>query len=120
MMVIDGQVRMTDKEWHEFQRLNWAPWRPRTVVEFNLMCDLAMERHRIEDTGGLGEALAIATSKMKFGPNGEINFPADPRRDAFLKVHGTWPTDEQLAAFEAGTLPAPGDRPALILVQKTE
>lgn len=100
-MLVETTIRMTDQEWLEFQRLNWAPWRPRTPQEFNAMCELAMARHIAENTDGLGEVYAIATSKMKFGPNGEINFPADRRRDAFVKAHGSWPTDAQLADFEA-------------------
>lgn len=115
-MVIEGRIRMTDNEWKEFERLNWAPWRPRTPAEFNAMCDLAIARHQVEDTDGLGEVYAIATAQMKFGPNGEVNFPADKRREAYVKVHGTWPNDEQLAAFDAGELPDPGTKPQLSIV----
>jgi hypothetical protein len=100
MMVVDGRIRMTDKEWLEFQRLNWAPWRPRTPEEFNAMCELAMARHRAENTAGMGEIYAVATKAMKFGPKGEINFPEDKRRTDFIKVHGYSPNKQDLEAFE--------------------
>lgn len=108
MLVVDGYIRMTDEEWQTFQRMNWAPWRPRTPAEFNAMCDLAIARHHVENTDGLGGVYALSTGMMKFGPEGEINFPVDKRRLAYLKATGTWPDDEQLAAFEASTDTKPG------------
>ena len=106
MLVVDGTLRMNDKEWLEFQRLNWAPWRPRTPEEFNAMCDLAAARHRAENTDGLGEAYALSSGAMKFGPNGEMNFPADQRKLTFVRAHGFWPSAEQLEKFESGQMPA--------------
>lgn len=108
MMIVDGRIRMTDEEWQRFQRMNWAPWCPRTPAEFNAMCDLAIARHQVENTDGLGEVYAQATEKMKFGPNGEINFPEDKRKLAYVKEHGVWPTDAQMKEFEAGETASPG------------
>ena len=107
MIVVDGRIRMTDKEWLQFQRMIWAPWRPRTPEEFNAMCELAMARHRVENTEGMGEIYAVATKAMKFGPNGEVNFPEDKRRTDFIKVHGYSPNKQQLEDFEGGELPPP-------------
>ncbi|MDO9236200.1 MAG: hypothetical protein Q7U28_09245 [Aquabacterium sp.] len=108
MMVVEGRIKMSDEEWVKFQNLNWAPWKPRTPAEFNAMCDLASARHIAENTEGLGEVFAIATDKMKFGASGEINFPEDPRRLEYVKVHGSWPTDAELAAFESSPILATG------------
>jgi hypothetical protein len=106
MMVTDGRITLTDAEFLKFQQLlTWVSWRPRTPDEFNAMCDLAMARHRADNTAGLGEMYAQAIGSMRFGPEGEINFPEDRRRLAYAAAHGTWPTNEQLEAFEAGTMP---------------
>ena len=75
MIVVDGQIRMSQSEWTDFQDVNWAPWKPRTAEEFNAMCDLAVARHRAENTGGFGEIFAQATLAMKFSPDGMANFP---------------------------------------------
>ena len=122
MLLVDGRIRMTDKEWLQFKQLNWAPWRPRTPEEFDAMCDLAIARHRADNTDGLGEVYAIATKAMKFGPKGEINFPEDHRRLAFVKVHGYWPNDAQLNEFESGEMQAPHEWRAKLTVvgQETE
>ena len=108
MMLVDGRIRMSDQEWQAFQRMNWAPWRPRRPAEFNAICELAKVRHEIENTDGMGGVYALATEKMKFGPNNEVNFPEDKRRLAAMKTTGTWLNDEQLAAFEAAAPAGPG------------
>lgn len=103
MLVADGKITMSDAEWLKFQELTWAPWTPRTHDEFNAMCELARARHMADNTAGTGFIFALAVDSMKFGPNGEVNFPEDKRRLAYVEVHGTWPSDAELEAFEAGT-----------------
>lgn len=98
MMLIDGKIRMSEKEWEDFRAATWAPWQPRTPAEFNAMCDLGAARHEAEDSDGLAFMRAIECEQMRFGPNNEVNFPMDERKVAYCKVHGTWPTDEQLKA----------------------
>ncbi|QHE89235.1 hypothetical protein [Hydrogenophaga sp. BPS33] len=66
-----------------------------------------------ENVHGLGWMPAIACEDMMFGSEGQMNFPADQRRLAYVKTHGSWPTDEQLIEFE-GRLHG---RPALTLVR---
>lgn len=100
MMVFNGTLTMSADEWADFQRITHAPWKPRTPEEFNAMCDLGAARHKADDTDGKGWIHAMGCSEMKFGPEGEINFPADARRLAYVKVHGTWPSDEELRGFE--------------------
>jgi len=100
MLVVDGLIQMTEAEFQQFRSHTNAQWRPRTPREFDLMVELAIEGHRIDDSTGLGAIICVGLAQMKFGLNGEINFPADRRRDAYLKAHGTWPTDEQLVEFE--------------------
>lgn len=120
MLVVDGKITMTGSEWAEFEKATFAPWTPRTVREFQAMCDLGAARHLHENTGGQGFMLAIACDAMKFGEDGKANFPSDQRRMAYIKVHGVSPTDEELAEFEGrgtGTGPAPA---GLHLVGKDE
>jgi hypothetical protein len=118
MMLIDGRIWMSEKEWEDFCKATWAPWRPRTPAEFNAMCDLGAARHEAEDTDGLAFMRAIECEQMRFGPNGEINFPIDERKVAYCKLHGVWPTDEQLRGHleEEGTPVAQGK---LELVKKS-
>ena len=92
---------MSPGEAQEFAAATFAPWTPRTIAEFNAMCDLGSARHLADDTGGQGFMFALEAEGMKFGEQGEINFPMDKRKMAYLKVHGTWPTDDELRAFEA-------------------
>jgi len=108
MLVSEGKITMSAAEWDEFAGATFAPWMPRTPREFDAMVDLGMARHLAENTDGQGYLHAIALEAMKFGPEGEVNFPIDKRRMAFMKVHGTWPTDDQLRAFEADALARPG------------
>lgn len=88
------------------------PLMTRTVGEFNAMCQLGAARHLVAG-GGFMDALAVEA--MQVGPNGEVNFPTDKRRMAYAKVHGTWPSDEQLQALESDLVPSA--RPALSLVE---
>lgn len=108
MMVFDGMLTMSANEWADFQRLTHAPWKPRTPEEFDAMCDLGAARHKADNTGGKGWIHAMGCSEMKFGPQGEVNFPADARRIAYMKVHGTWPSDTELREFETSSTPRPG------------
>lgn len=101
MLISDGQLTLSNSEWALFQEVTFAPWRPRTRDEFNAMCKLGAIRHMIENTGGVGWMRALACEDIMFGENGEINFPQDKRRMAYLKVHGTWPSDAELADFES-------------------
>lgn len=100
MMVFNGTLTMSADEWTDFQRLTHAPWKPRTPEEFDAMCDLGAARHKAENTDGTGWIHALGCSAMKFGADGEMNFPADARRLAYVKAHGRWPSDEQLREFE--------------------
>ncbi|PZO21368.1 MAG: hypothetical protein DCF26_00050 [Burkholderiales bacterium] len=109
MMVFNETLSMSADEWADFQRLTHAPWKPRTREEFDAMCDLGAARHKADNTDGCGWIRATGCSAMKFGPGGEMNFPADPRRLAYVKVFGTMPNDEQLREFEN----APPLRPGL-------
>jgi len=114
MLVSDNRITMSEKEWLLFQEMTFAPWRPRTIREFNALAELGAARHLVENTFGAGFIHALACETIVFGPNGEARFPSNPRRMAYTKVHGTWPTDEQLEAFENGM--DVSDRPALRLV----
>jgi len=99
-LVFNDTLSMSVDEWVDFQGFTRAPWRPRTPEEFNAMCDLGAARHKVDNTDGIGWIHAMACSEMKFGPEGEMNFPADARRLAYVKVHGTWPNEKQLHEFE--------------------
>lgn len=109
MLVIDGVIRMNDKEVRHFIEVVGGPYIPRTPAEFNAMCDLSIARHLHEDTNGLGCIFAEAIRAVKFGPDNKINFFTDSRRTDFAKVHGYWPSEEQLLKFEAGEMPAPAE-----------
>jgi hypothetical protein len=114
MLITDGKIRMSDAEWREFAEATFAPWVPRTPREFNAMVDLGIARHLAENTDGQGFMHQISLEAMKFGENGEANFPLDMRRMAYVKVHGTWPTDDELRSFEAQ---GGNSRPTLTLVK---
>ena len=105
MMVFNDTLTMSADEWADFQRITHALWKPRTPEEFNAMCDLGAARHKADNTDGTGWIHAMGCSEMKFGPQGEMNFPADARRLAYVKAHGTWPCDEQLREFEESPSP---------------
>ena len=115
MQVIEGRIVMSDEEWATFAAATFAPWRPRTPAEFNAMADLGSARHMAENTRGIGGFLAIGAEAMKFAPDGEIRYPPNMRKHAYLKEHGSWPTAEQLRRFEFN-VDALG-RPALKLVR---
>lgn len=111
MMVFNGALTMSAEEWAEFKRLTNAPWTPRTPEEFDAMCDLGAAWHKAENTAGAGWMHAMGCSSMKFGPEGQMNFPADARRLAYVKKYGNWPTEDELREFEAGSSSAgPGLR----------
>lgn len=105
MIVSDDRLQMSADEWAQFQEITHAPWTPRTPREFDAMCELGAAYHLAQNTEGAGWMRAMACEHMKFGPEGQINFPADQRRLAYVKVHGGWPTDDQLREFESGTTP---------------
>ena len=114
----DGWLTMNEQEWQEFAEATFAPWRPRTPREFDAMVDLGMARHLVENTGGTGGIRAIAVDGIRFGPQGEINFPADKLKLAFFRRYQKWPTPSQLAEFEAGKEPTPTPRrPPLKIVR---
>jgi hypothetical protein len=106
MILSNGYLTMTPVEWSQFQELTRAPWQPRSPEEFDAMCTLGAAHHRVENTGGVGWMHALACEEMCFGPNGEMNFPADKRRLAFAEANGTWPTDDELREFEGETFPS--------------
>lgn len=100
MLISDGRITMTEGEWQEFAEATFAPWRPRTIDEFNAMCDLGRARHLADNTEGSGFMHAIAAEDMKFTEDGQPNFPLDKRKMAYVKVHGTWPTQKEFEAFD--------------------
>jgi hypothetical protein len=100
MLVVDGKITMSADEAREFEAASFAPWTPRSIGEFNAMCDLGSARHLVDNTNGQGFMHALAVEAMKFGTNGEVNFPIDRRRLAYVKARGTWPSDAELAEFE--------------------
>lgn len=99
MLVSNGRITMSNAEAQEFAEATFAPWTPRTPAEFNAMCDLGSARHLADNTGGQGFMHALAAEGMKFGDDGEVNFPVNKRKAAYMKERGIWPTDEQLAAW---------------------
>jgi hypothetical protein len=115
MELSEGRITMTDAEWAQFAEATFATWRPRTPEEFNAMIDLASARHMVENTGGAGGLRAIAAEGWKFGADGEVHFPPNRRKIAYLKEYGYWPTTEQLRQFEFNVDSL--GRPALKLVR---
>ncbi len=114
----DGRLTLSEDEWKEFAEATFAPWIPRTPKEFDAMIDLGMERHLIDNTEGRGWLRAMAADGMRFGPQGEINFPADRLKLAYAARYGAWPTESQLAEFVAGKTPTPAPpKPFLSIVR---
>lgn len=114
----DGRLSMSEDEWKEFAEATFAPWMPRTPREFDAMIDLAMERHLVENTRGCGVVHAMAANGMRFGRDGEINFPIDRLKLAYAARYAHWPSDSQLAEFVAGKHPTPAPaKPLLTLVR---
>lgn len=104
---VDGTITMSHSDWQQFLAATGAPYKPRSIMEFNAMCDLAAARYLYENVEGMGGMNAVAVEAMKFGPNGEVNFPLTSGQDEYMKKHGTFPSAEQLQQFlrESG---APG------------
>ena len=96
---LDGTITMSQGEWQQFLAATSAPYKPRSILEFNAMCDLAAARYLHENVEGMGGMHAVAVEAMKFGPNGEINFPLTSAQDDYMKKHGTFPSAEQLQEF---------------------
>lgn len=111
----EGDIAMSESEWQEFARLTFAPWRPRTISEFNAMCDLAAAKYMADDDP-MGGVHAASVEVMKFGANGEINYPITRDQEAFMTKHGTFPTPEQLVEFrdERDSQPRPGSHLKLV------
>ena len=68
------------------------------------MCDLAIARHKVENTDRLGPTYALYAASMKFGPNGEVNFP--PSASFFLQKR----LAASVALFRSGAV---RDQPSL-------
>jgi hypothetical protein len=119
MLVSNNQINMRSAEWSIFKELTFAPWRPRTVREFNAMAELGAARHMVDNTDGIGWMHALSCEEIKFGPNGEVNFPIDKRRMEYVRVHGTWPSDEELRAFSNAPPPKPGEGIRLVGSKKS-
>ncbi len=77
------------------------------------MCDLASARLRADDESFENTFIAEAVQSIKFGANGEVNFPEDKRKLDYVKVHGTWPSEEELTTW----LGASKERVPLALVR---
>lgn len=118
MLVVNGEIKMSQEEWDSFRARVFAPWKPRTPAEFNAMCDLGSIRHEIENTAGMGELLYKSCQSIKFGPAGEINFPEKRSELEYIRIHGESPTPEQLAEFEgrSNQYDPKGSKPDLRLV----
>ncbi|EKD97760.1 MAG: hypothetical protein ACD_23C00750G0001 [uncultured bacterium] len=114
MLVVEHLITMSDLEWSQFQEMTRAPWRPRTIDEFNAMCDLGSAVHLAEDTMSMGTVFAENTQRIKFGQDGQANFPADRRKLAYIEKYGHSPTNEQMEEFNRGDSP---QRPGLSLVK---
>jgi hypothetical protein len=110
MLVSDSKITMSAQEFEQFQAATFASWVPRTIDEFDAMCMLGSARHQVENLGGEGFIDAMAAEAMMFGENGEVNFPLDRGRAEYMRVHGSWPTDAEYAAFTAagGAAKKPG------------
>lgn len=107
-MLISGEkITMSVEEGRQFMEITLSKSVPRTIREFNALAELGAARHMIENTGGAGWMHAFSCEEIKFGEDGTANFPADQRRLAYVKVHGTWPSDDELADFESTTLERP-------------
>lgn len=115
-MILDGgRIEMTASEFEAFAAATFAPWKPRTVAEFNAMCNLGAARHLAENTGGAGFMHALEAEGMLFGEDGTANFPMDQRKMDFVKKHGTWPTAEEFKTFlAAGDVAAAPPKLALV------
>jgi hypothetical protein len=85
MLVHEGKITMSAAEAQDFQEATFAPWTPRTIAEFNAMCDLGSARHLCDNTGGVGFMHALVAEEMKFGPEGQQNYPLDKRRIAYAR-----------------------------------
>ena len=120
MLVSDNKITLREEEWLAFREMAFAPWRPRTVREFNAMAELGAARHMAENTGGVGWMHALSCEEAMCGPNGEINFPVDKRRLEFVRKHGTWPSDAELQAFEGSPAPQPGRGIRLVGSDRTD
>lgn len=119
MMILDGgRIEMTVSEFNAFAAATFAPWKPRTIAEFNAMCKLGAARHLADNTDGAGFMHALEAEGMSFDEDGTPNFPMDQRKMEFMKKHGTWPTAEEFEAFLAGGERAGGSPPKLGLVVK--
>lgn len=117
MMILDGgRIEMTASEFDSFAAATFAPWRPRTVAEFNAMCRLGAARHLVDNTEGVGFMHSLEAEGMMFEDDGTPNFPMDPRKMEFMKVNGTWPTADEFAAFLARDEKT-GGSPRLALVR---
>lgn len=117
MLIADHLITMSDVEWQQFQAMTRAPWRPRTQAEFDAMCELGAAMHRAENTESIGEVFAQSCLRIKFGPDGQANFPANKRRLAYIEKFGHSPTPEQLESFNRGIVP---QRPGLSLIKRAD
>ena len=112
----DKKISMTDSEWSLFFYMTQAPWRPRTVDEFQAMCNLAIAR--MECDFGVDNFMAlIAVEQIMFTPEGKANFPMDKEKIERMKITGKWPSDEEMRAQAAAQEATPSK--GLHLVGKT-
>jgi hypothetical protein len=95
MIVADGRITMGAGEWEEFRSATFAPWMPRTPMEFDAMCALGSARHLAENTAGQGFIYALIAEGMAFGPDGEVNFPMNEVKRAHMAIGGKWPADSE-------------------------
>ena len=106
MMITEDKIVMADEEWKLFQKLTEAPWKPRTKGEFDAMAELGAQYHLAQNTEGVGVVHALASRAVKFGPNGEVNFPINQHKMDYIRFHGEPPaTQAVLDEFVRGQRP---------------
>lgn len=112
---------MTEAEWLQFKAITNAQWRPRTVEEFNAMCNLAAAKAHADTPGGFGIINGLEAESIRFDENGEMKFPPNPRKQAFIKEFGREPKNmEELGAFERGELKNNYSTPKLDVITSSD
>lgn len=88
---VDADLQLTQAEWELFQDITDATYRPRTIAEFNAMCDLAGARYAADyreaekkgdqKTCSVAMIRVINASAARFGADGECHFSIPGKED---------------------------------------
>jgi len=107
-MLIEGNnITMTDHEWESFRIMTRAQSVPKTIEEFNTMCDIAAQQKCDEDPIN-GPMWMMGTLAMKFSPDNTPNFPLNSARNMCMrdtraagidKPDGWRPTEAEVAEY---------------------